>query len=203
MKLYYSPGACSLSPHIALAELGLKADLVKVDLREHKTEKGEDYYAINPKGYVPALQLDNGTLLTEGPAIVQYLADLKPEAKLAPANGTLQRYQLQEWLTFINSEIHKAFSPLFNPAITEDAKKASLDKLANRFAYVAKHLEGKQYLLGDQFSVADGYLFVILNWARAKAPATHESPVLKSYFERILARPAVNAAMVAEGIKKA
>ena len=203
MKLYYSPGACSLSPHIALSEAGLKADLVKVDLRAHKTEGGEDYYAINPKGYVPALQLDNGYLLTEGPAIVQYLADQAPEKKLAPANGTVERYKLQEWLTFIGTELHKTFSPLFNPAVTEDVKKASLEKLATRFAYVAKHLEGKQFILGDQFSVADGYLFVILNWARAKAPSVHESPVLKAYFERIMARPAVKAAMVAEGLQKA
>jgi glutathione S-transferase len=203
MKLYYSPGACSLSPHIALEEAGIKVDLVKVDLRAHKTEAGEDYYAINPNGYVPALRLDDGQLLTEGPAIVQYIADQKPAAKLAPANGTFERYQLQQWLAFIGTELHKTFSPLFNPAVTEDNKKAALDKLATRFGFVAKHLEGKQYLLGDQFSVADGYLFVILNWARAKAPATHESPVLKAYFERIMARPAVKAAMVAEGLQKA
>jgi glutathione S-transferase len=203
MKLYYSPGACSLSPHIALEEAGIKVDLVKVDLRSHKTEGGEDYYAINPNGYVPALRLDDGQILTEGPAIVQYVADQKPAAKLAPANGTLERYKLQQWLAFIGTELHKTFSPLFNPAVTEDVKKSSLDKLATRFGHVAKHLEGKQYLLGDQFSVADGYLFVILNWARAKAPATHESPVLKAYFERIMARPAVKAAMVAEGLQKA
>jgi glutathione S-transferase len=203
MKLYYSPGACSLSPHIVLAEAGLKADLVKVDLRAHKTEGGEDYYAINPKGYVPALQLDSGELLTEGPAIVQYLADQKPEAKLAPANGTLARYKLQEWLTFIGTEIHKSFSPLFNPAVTEDVKQASLERISKRLEHTAKHLEGKQYLLGDQFSVADAYLFVMLNWARAKAPDALKLPGMQAYFDRIAARPAVQATLVAEGLKKA
>ncbi|HET9449708.1 MAG TPA: glutathione transferase GstA [Aggregicoccus sp.] len=203
MKLFYSPGACSLSPHIVLSEAGLKADLVKVDLRAHKTEDGGDYYAINPKGYVPALQLDNGELLTEGPAIVQYLADLKPEAKLAPPNGTLERYRLQEWLTFIGTELHKTFSPLFNPASTEDVKSNALQRLTQRFELVAKHLEGKKFLLGEQFSVADAYLFVILNWSRAKAPDVAKQPVFAGYFENIMARPAVKAAMVAEGLKKA
>jgi glutathione S-transferase len=203
MKLFYSPGACSLSPHIVLSEAGLKADLVKVDLRTHKTEGGEDYYAINPKGYVPALQLDNGELLTEGPAIVQYLADLRPEAKLVPASGTLERYRLQEWLTFIGTELHKTFSPLFNPATTEDVKSNALQRLTGRFELVARHLEGRKFLLGEQFSVADAYLFVILNWSRAKAPDVAKQPVFAAYFENIMARPAVRAAMVAEGLKKA
>ena len=203
MKLYFSPGTCSLSPHIALQEAGLPYTLEKVDLRTHQTEKGEDFYAINPKGYVPALQLDDGQLLTEGVAIVQYLADLAPEKKLAPAAGTLERYRLQEWLTYVSSELHKNYSPLFNPAVTEEVKQAQLAKLTTRFEFVVRSLEGRPYLMGEQFTVADAYLFVILNWSRAKGPDMKQWPLLAEYFERVMARPGVHAAMVAEGLKKA
>ena len=201
MKLYYSRGACSLSPHIILRESGLAFDLERVDLRTHLTEKGTDYYSINPKGYVPALQLDDGSLLTEGPAIVQYVADQKPEAKLAPANGTLERYRLQEWLTFIGTEIHKSYSPLFNPATTEDAKKANLEKIARRLDFVSEKLGDRQYLLGDHLTGADSYLFVMLLWAGGKGPDLSKWPNLGAFFTRVKGRPAVKAAMEAEGLK--
>jgi glutathione S-transferase len=198
MKLYYTPGACSLNPHIMLREAGLKFDLEKVDLATHKTAKGADFYGINPKGYVPALELDNGQFLTENPAIVQYIADQKPEAKLAPANGTLERYRLQEWLGFIGTEIHKGFGPLWNPNLSEAEKKATHDKLGKRFEYVAKNLEGKQYLLGDQFTAVDAYMFVTLQWSQYHKVDLSRWPVLKAYHERIAARPAVKAALAAE-----
>jgi glutathione S-transferase len=201
MKLYFTPGACSLSPHIALREAGLKFETEKVDLRTHKTEKGADYYGVNPKGYVPALQLDNGQVLTEGPAIVQYVADQKPDAKLAPPAGTLERYRLQEWLHFIGSEVHKTYSALFNPSITPEARQAVLDKLTGRFDFLARQLEGKQFLMGSQFTVADGYLFVMLTWAKNMGPDTGRWPALKSFFERVGERPAVRAALEAEGLK--
>ncbi|HVG60875.1 MAG TPA: glutathione transferase GstA [Hyalangium sp.] len=198
MKLYYSPGACSLNPHIMLREAGLKFDLEKVDLRSHKTAKGTDYYSINPKGYVPTLQLDDGQFLTENPAIVQYIADQKPEMKLAPPNGTLERYRLQEWLGFIGTEIHKAFGPLWNPNLAEPEKKATQDKLKKRFEFVARNLEGKQFLMGDHFTAPDAYMFVMLGWAQHFKIDLSEYPVLKSYQERIAARPAVKAALEAE-----
>jgi glutathione S-transferase len=198
MKLYYSPGACSLNPHIMLREVGLKFDLEKVDLRSHKTAKGTDYYSINPKGYVPTLQLDDGQFLTENPAIVQYIADQKPETKLAPPHGTLERYRLQEWLGFIGTEIHKAFGPLWNPNLAEPEKKATQDKLKKRFEFVARSLEGKQFLMGDHFTAPDAYMFVMLGWAQHFKIDLSEYPVLKSYQERIAARPAVKAALEAE-----
>jgi glutathione S-transferase len=198
MKLYFAPGACSLNPHILLRESGLKFDLVKVDLSTHKTDKGADYYGINPKGYVPALELDNGELLTENPAIAQYIADQKPDKKLAPANGTIERYRLQEWLGFIGTEIHKPIAALFNPAISEADKKAAHEKVGKRFDYVAKKLEGKQYAMGDQFTAADSYLFVMLQWAQYLKVDTSKFPVLKTYHERIAARPAVKATLDAE-----
>ena len=197
MKLYYTPGACSMNPHIMLREAGLKFDLVKVDLGSHKTEKGADFYAINPKGYVPALELDNGQALTENPAIVQYIADQAPEKKLAPANGTLERYRLQEWLGFIGTEIHKTFGPLWNPNVAEAEKKATHDKLTKRFEYVAKNLEGKQYLMGD-FSAVDAYLFVMLQWSQHHKVDLSKFPALKAYHERIAARPAVKETLAAE-----
>jgi len=196
MKLYYAPGACSMNPHIMLREAGLKFDLVKVDLSSHKTEKGADFYGINPKGYVPALELDNGQVLTENPAIVQYIADQKPETKLAPANGTLERYRLQEWLGFIGTEIHKAFSPLWNPNLPDAEKKPIHDRLGKRFEFAAKSLEGKQFLMGDHFTAADAYLFVMLQWSnhhKLQLPAA-----LKSYQERLAARPAIKATLEAE-----
>lgn len=203
MKLYFAPGSCSLASHIALQEAGVPYSLERVDLRSHQTEHGEDFYAINPKGYVPTLGLDAGGVLTEGVAILQYIADLAPEKGLAPSAGTLERYRLQEWLTFISSEIHKNYSPLFNPAITEDAKQAQLAKLTTRFEFVVRSLEGRDFLMGEHFSVADAYLFVMLNWSRAKGPDMKQWPQLAAYFERIQARPGVHAAMVAEGLKKA
>ena len=198
MKLYYAPGACSLNPHIVLREAGLKFDLEKVDLGSHKTAKGTDYYSINPKGYVPALELDNGQVLTENPAIVQYIADQKPETKLAPANGTLERYRLQEWLGYIGTELHKVFGPLWNPNLPEAEKKATHDKLKKRFEFVAKNLEGKQFLMGDHFTAPDAYLFVMLAWSQHLKVDLSAWPVLKSYHERMAARPAVKAALEAE-----
>lgn len=199
MKLYYSPGACSLSPHIVLEEAGLPFDLEKVDLRTHKTEKGEDFYAINPKGYVPALRLDDGALLTEGPAITQYLADLKPETQLAPAAGTLPRYRLVEWLNFIATELHKQFGPLFHGPSPE-VKSATVAKLKDRLELVARSLEHQPYLMGERFTLPDAYLFVILRWAKRLAPEAFAVPGLAAYFDRVGARPAVQAALKAEGL---
>lgn len=196
MKLYYAPGACSQNPHILLREAGLKFDLVKVDLGSHKTEKGADYYAVNPKGYVPALELDNGQVLTENIAIAQYIADQKPEAKLSPAVGSFERYRLQEWLAFISTEIHKTLAGLWNPSITDAEKKATHEKVAKRFDYVVKNLQGKQFIMGDQFTAADSYMFVMLQWAgyhKLEVPAA-----LKAYGERLGARPAIQATLGAE-----
>jgi glutathione S-transferase len=201
MKLYYAPGACSLSPHIVAEEAGIALDLEKVDLKTHKTAGGEDFYAVNPKGYVPALKLDDGTVLSEGPAIVQYLADQKPESHLAPECGSLARYKLQEWLTFINSEIHKNFSPLFGAA-SEDVKADSKAKLAKRFDYVNKELVGKDYLLGANFTVADAYLFVMLTWANHLKLDLAPHSNLHVFFAKVFARPKVHAAMKAEGLVK-
>lgn len=200
MKLYYTPGACSLSPHIVLREVGASFDLVKVDLATHKTETGEDYYAINPRGYVPALRLDDGSLLAEGPAIVQYLADKNPSAKLAPAPADHKRYELQSWLTFIGTELHKQFTPLFNPAAVEAQKAASIASLKKRFDYLAGELKERPYLLGDQYSVADAYLFVVLSWSAYVKVDLTPWPVLQAYQGRIAGRPAVQAALKAEGL---
>src|SRR3954469_5901298 len=166
MKLYYSPAACSLSPHIVLREAGLAFEPVLAPTKTHQLEDGTDYYTINPLGYVPMLELDDGTRLREGPAIVQYIADLVPTKNLAPANGTLPRYRLQEWLTFIGTEIHKSFSPLFNAAMPEEGKKIYRDRLANRFKWLDGELAGKDYMLGEHFSVADAYLYVVSRWAK-------------------------------------
>lgn len=202
IKLYYSPGACSLAPHIALKEAGVPHELVRVDLGTHKTQSGEDFYAINPKGYVPALQLDDGSLLTENGALEQYIADLAPEKKLAPPAGTMERYRLQEWLHFVGTEIHKAYSPLFNPATPEETQKAQLEHISRRLGLVEKHLEGKQFLLGDSFTVADAYLFTVLSWSRFKGPDLKQWPAVEAYFQRVAERPAVQAAMAAEGLNK-
>jgi glutathione S-transferase len=199
MKLYYSPGACSLSPHIVLREAGVPFELEKVDLKTHTTSDGGDYYAVNPKGYVPALRLDDGTLLTEGPAITQYVADLKPGSKLAPANGTLPRYQLIAWLHFIGTELHKQFSPLFHHP-TPEVKEAQLAKLKGRMELVAKALGDKPYLLGEDFTLPDAYLFVMLRWAQRMAKEVFAVPGMEAYFERMKARPAVQAALEAEGL---
>lgn len=198
MKLFYFPGACSLSPHIVLREVGSKFELVKVDLATKKTETGEDYTKINPRGYVPALQLDDGSVIVEGPAIVQYLADQNPAAGLAPAPTDRKRYDLQSWLTFIGTELHKQFSPLFNPASVEAQKAASVQALKGRFAYLEKELASRPYLMGERFSVADVYLFVVLSWAGYVK--LELSPALNAYQQRIAARPAVIAALKAEGL---
>ena len=203
MKLYYSPGACSLSPHIALSEAGLSVDKVKVNLREKKTEAGDDYLKVSPKGQVPVLALDGGGVLTEGPAIVQYIADKAPNAKLAPAHGTHERYQLQEWLNLITSELHKSFSPLFNPAMPEEAKNIFRERISKNLAYIDSQLAGKDYLMGSQFSVADGYLFTILRWAIGQKFDLAQHANLKAYFDRVSARPKVKEAMLAEGLIKA
>ena len=201
MKLYYAPGVCSLSPHIVAREAGLPLTLVRVDNKNKKTESGEDYRAINPKGYVPLLELDNGVRLSEGPAIVQYLADLAPAAKLAPANGTLERYQLQEWLNFITSEVHKQFSPLFDATMPEEAKEKFRTKLATRFEWIVQQLQGRDFLMGS-FTVADAYLFVVLRWTKFTGPDLARWPVLQAYVDRIAARPHVQEALKAEGLLK-
>jgi glutathione S-transferase len=203
MKLYFSPGACSLSPHIVAREAGLPVELVKVDLRQKKTADGSDFTAINPKGYVPALQLDDGSLLTEGPAIVQYLADRKPELGLAPQAGSIERYRLQEWLTFIGTELHKQFSPLFAPTTPEDIRKAQIEKLQKRFAYTAGQLAGRPYLMGSQFTVADAYLFVTLSWAEMMKIDLGALPVLQEYKVRVAGRAKVQEALAAEQAARA
>jgi len=201
MQLYYTPGACSLSPHIVAREAGVPISLERVDLKTHKTGKGEDYYSVNPKGYVPALKLDDGGTLTEGPAIVQYLADQKPESGLAPPNGTFARYKLQEWLTFINGEVHKPFGTLFgNPS--EGEQKQAIEKINKRFAYVEKELGDKQFLTGDSFTVADAYFFVMLNWAHLHKVDLKPFPKLEAYFARVRSRPHVHEAMKEEGLVK-
>ncbi|RYF40072.1 MAG: glutathione transferase GstA [Comamonadaceae bacterium] len=202
MKLYYSPGACSLSPHIVLREAGLAFEPVLASTKTHALADGTDYYGINPLGYVPMLELDDGTRLREGPAIVQYIADLVPTRNLAPANGTLPRYRLQEWLTFIGTEVHMTFRPLFNPNMPEDGKKIYRERLAARLAWINGDLGDKPYLTGDDFSVADAYLFTVTNWARPMAIDLTPYPKLLSWRERVAARPAVQEAMKAEGLLK-
>ena len=202
MKLYYSPGACSLSPHIALHEAGLAFTPVLASTKSHKLQDGTDYYGINPLGYVPLLELDDGTRLREGPAIVQYIADQVPLKMLAPVNGSLQRYRLQEWLTFIGTEIHKGFSPLFNPATPEEYKTMAREKLLQRLQWVDSQLADKQYLMGDQFTVADGYLFTVTNWTQPTNLDISGLTHLAAYRDRVGARPAVQAAMKAEGLLK-
>ena len=201
MKLYFAPGACSLSPHIVAREIGLELTLEKVDTSAKKLAGGGDFYAVNPKGYVPVLELDDGQRLTEGPAIVQYLADQKPAAKLVPAAGTLERYRVQEMLGYINSEIHKAYSPLFNPQLSADVRQQREADLRKRYAFIEQALAGKKYLFGDQFSVADAYLFTVTNWSVYLKIDRSEFPNLLAFQKRVAARPAVQAAMAAEGLK--
>ncbi|MEW6434370.1 MAG: glutathione transferase GstA [Myxococcota bacterium] len=198
MKLYMLPGACSLSPHIVLRELGLPFELDKVDPKAGRTSSGEDYKAISPLGYVPALRLDGGQVLTEGVAIVQYLADQKPETKLAPAAGTFERYRLAEWLNFIATELHKGFSPLFNPSLPEPVRAATLDRLGSRLAHVDRHLDGRPYLLGDAFTVSDAYLFTIATWLPHAKLDLAKWPHLSAHHERVKARPAVKEALRVE-----
>ena len=199
MKLYFSPGACSFSPHLALREAGIDFELVKVDLKSHTlVSDGSDFRRISPKGYVPVLELDNGKRLSEGPAIVQYIADLKPDAGLAPKAGSFERYQLQEWLGFINSEIHKNFSPLFNPNTSEEAKANTRQNLGNRLTYVSEQLGTNDFLMGSQFTVADGYLFTVLNWSQWTGIDLSQWPTLVAFQERIGKRPSVQEARAAE-----
>ncbi|CAN7284693.1 glutathione transferase GstA [Bosea sp. LjRoot237] len=201
MKLYYSPGACSLSPHIALHETGLPFTLEKVDTKTRTTETGADFTAVNPRGYVPALQLDSGEVLTEGAAIVQYIADLKPEAEIAPKAGTLARARLQEELNFIASELHKGFTPLFNQALSDSARSEAKERVARRLGDVENKLaDGRSYLLGERFSVADGYLFAVANWAKHTGVALDPWPKLRAFMTRMSDRPTVKQAMQAEGL---
>lgn len=202
MKLYYSPGACSLSPHIVLREAGLAFEPVLASTKTHKLQDGTDYYTINPKGYVPLLELDSGERLSEGPVIVQYIADQAPGKKLAPAAGTMARYRLQEWLNFITSELHKSFSPLFNPAMPEEGKAVYRARLVDRFKWVDGQLAGKSYLMGDDFSVADAYLFTVAGWSGYVGVDISGLPNLSAYMERVKARPAVQEALKAEGLLK-
>ena len=202
MKLFYSPGACSLSPHIVAREAGLDGALEKVDTKSKKTASGQDFLQVNPKGYVPALQMDDGEVLTEGPAIVQYLGDKAPAAGLVFANGTMERYRLQETLGFINSEIHKTYSPLFDPSTPDTMKAALHDKLKKRYALFDKRLDGKQFLFGDRFTAADAYLFTVTNWAGHVKLDLTGFPHLQAFQKRVAARPAVQAAMKAEGLLK-
>jgi glutathione S-transferase len=202
MKLYYSPGACSLSPHIVLHEAGLAHEAVRAVTKTHQLDDGTDYYKINPLGYVPLLELDDGTRLREGPAIVQYLADLVPTKNLAPANGTLQRYRLQEWLTFIGTEIHKTYSPLFNPALTDEAKQVFRDKLASRYKWVDGELKGRDYLMGDHFTVADAYLFAVTRWSEPMKIDLSAMPNVQAHHARVKQRPAVQDALKMEGLLK-
>ena len=202
MKLYYSPGACSLSPHIVVSEAGLPVELEQVNLAEHKTATGQDYMSVNPKGYVPALRLDDGSILTEGPAIVQYLADQKPASGLAPAAGTIDRYRLQEWLTFIGTELHKSFSPLFNKASSDDVKNTAKTSINKRLAWLNDQLAGRQYLMGGKFTVADAYAFTIVNWTNFVGIDLKDYPNLGAYMARVGGRPKVYEALKAEGLAK-
>jgi glutathione S-transferase len=202
MKLYYAPGACSLSPHIVAREAGLPLDLVKVNLKTGTLADGSDFTAINDKGYVPVLELDDGQRLTEGPVIVQYLADHQPAAELAPPAGSMERYRLQEWLNFITSEIHKQFSPLFDPATSADWQQAARAALARRFDWISRQLSGKSYLLGERFTVADAYLFTVLNWPQWTGIDLARWPVLQDYVTHTAARPKVQEALRAEGLLK-
>ena len=200
MKLYFKPGACSLSPHIALEESGLDYETDSVDLKTKRTAQNDDFNVINPKGYVPALLLDDGVLLTEGPAILQYIADQAPGRKLAPANGTIARYLLQGWLNFIATELHKSFSPFFNPAAKDDWKALARANLERRLGYTDAQLAGKAYLMGDDFSVADAYLFTVLSWARHIQLDLAQWPHLSAFVARVSERPAVQAVLKTESL---
>jgi glutathione S-transferase len=202
MKLYYSPGACSLAPHIVANEAGIPLELVQVDTKTKTIRSEGDFWAVNPKGYVPALELDNGEVLTEGPAIVQYLADRKPAAGLAPANGSFERVRLQEALSYLTSEIHKTYSPLFRPDVLPAVREERIAYLRRRYTLIEKQLEGKKYLFGDSFTVADAYLYVLTNWARGVKFDLTEFPNLLAFQKRVADRPAVRQALVREGLVK-
>jgi glutathione S-transferase len=200
MKLYYAPGACSLSPHIVSREAGIDLELERADLAQKKTESGKDFWGINPKGQVPVLEIDNGQRLTEGPVIVQYLADQKPGSGLAPAPGTIDRYRVQEWLNFVASEMHKTYGPLFRPTTPEEFKVLSREVIGKRVAWLDKELAGKQYLMGDRFTVADAYLFTVLRWSPRVGVDLSKSPNVTAYMDRVAARPKVQEALKAEGL---
>lgn len=202
MKLYYSPGACSMAPHIVLHEAGFKFDAEKVDIPNKKTAGGDDFWKINPKGYVPALKLDDGSVLTEVGVICQYLADQKPESGLAPRFGTMERYHLMEMLNFCASEIHKQIGALFNPKMTAEMKEVQLGVIERRFNALETLLEGRQYSMGDKFSVADAYLFTVLNWTNLHKIDVSKWPNIKAFMARVGARPAVQETMKAEGLHK-
>ena len=202
MKLYYAPGACSLASHIALHETSLAFEIEKVDFATKKTSSGEDFSQINPKGYVPAVRLDDGSVLTEGGAILQYIADQQPDSGLAPKAGTMERYRLQEWLTFIGTELHKTFSPLFNKSAAEEVRTNARNLLAKRLGYVETQLANKPYLMGNKFSVADAYLFTVVNWSNFTGFDLGPFPKIKEFMARVAARPKVQAAMKAEGLLK-
>lgn len=201
MKLYYLKGACSLASYISLIESGVKFEASEVDRGTRKTSEGEDYNSINPKGYVPCLRLEDGQVLTENVAVLQYIGDLKPEAKLAPAAGTLERYRLVEWLAFINSEVHKNVSPLFNPAASDDVKNFAKGNLSRRLDWLSSQWGTRPYLTGSDFTVADAYLFVVLSWFPRLSIDLAKWPALKTFHERVAARPAVDQALRAEGLK--
>jgi glutathione S-transferase len=201
MKLYYSPGACSLSPHIVLREAGIEPTLVPVDLGAKKAGNGKNFLEVNSKGYVPVLELDDGQRLTEGPAIVQYIADQKPEKNLAPKAGTMERYRLQEWLNFITSELHKGFSPLFNPDFPADGRAILTKKLLDRLGWIDGQLAGKDYLMGKNFSVADAYLFTVAGWGKHVGVDIGHLKNLGAFMARMAERPAVQAALKAEKLK--
>jgi glutathione S-transferase len=203
MKLYYSPGACSLSPHILLHEAELPFEARMASTKTHKLADGTDYYTINPKGYVPTLEFDDGQRLTEGPAIVQWIADQVPHKRLAPPAGTMERYRLMEWLNFVTAELHKSFSILFNPAMPDEAKVLTRLKLADRFKFVDQALANRPYLLGEDFSAADAYLFVVSRWAAPMQVDTTGLAHLAAFMERVAARPAVQRALQAEGLAPA
>jgi glutathione S-transferase len=200
MKLYYSPGACSLSPHIALHEAGLPFELVLVSTKTHKLADGTDYYSINPKGYVPLLEFDDGTRLTEGPAIVQWIADQVPDRHLAPPAGTIERYRLMEWLNFISTEVHKQFGVIYNPAMPEEAKTVVRTRLNDRFGYINRELAGKDFVMGSTFTVADCYLYVMAFWTRRLNIDVTEFTNFTAYAARVEARPSAQAAMKHEGL---
>ena len=200
MKLYFSPGACSLTTHIILREVGAPFELEQVDLREKKTKAGADFWQVNPKGQAPTLTLDEGGMLTENAAIAQYLADKFPAVGLVPPAGTMDRYRVQEWLSFVGSELHKTFGPMFRPTTPEEYKTLSKENLARRFAYLDKHLATRKYLMGDTFTIADAYCFVVVRWSSRVNIDLAQWPNLKAYIDRIAARPKVQEAMKAEGL---
>lgn len=200
MKLYYVPGVCSLASHIALREAGLDFELDKMDRETRRTASGENYLAVNPKGSVPALRLDNGEVLTEGAVILQYIADQAPASGLAPAAGTMERYRLAEWLNYVATEVHKQYSPLFNPKLPPEWRENQLGLLAKRFDYLSQRLTGRPYLMGERFTVVDAYLFVVLRWSTRLKVDLGPWPVLTDYLGRIAARPAVQAALKTEGL---